>query len=231
MTPIEDYVQRELFKLQDTGYRTFNSKLLPTVDPEAIIGVRAPALRAFARAFARMPESAAFMQSLPHRYFEENGVHAFLIERIQDYGEAMGALNAFLPYVDNWATCDSMRPACFKRHLPELYEQIKIWIRSEHPYTVRFALGMLMTFYLDEHFTPESMELAARVRSEEYYVNMMIAWYFATALAKQYPAALTFLENRRLALWTHNKAIQKAIESYRITPEQKDYLRTLKIKK
>ena len=202
---------------------------MPTVDPDTVIGVRMPALRKLAKDFAETPEAAEFLKALPHRYYEENNLHGLLISAMRDYDRAVAALDAFLPYVDNWATCDLIRPKVFQKHLPELLEKIQVWLASDHTYTVRFGLEMLMTCYLDDAFRPEYLELAAGVRSGEYYVNMMIAWYFATALAKQYDAALPYLRERRLDPWTHNKAIQKAIESCRVTGEQKAYLRTLKV--
>lgn len=228
-TQAEAFVRQALFELRDEKYAAFSAKLIPTFDPADVIGVRTPALRKFAGEFAKTPEAAVFMTCLPHRYLEENHLHAFLIEKTWDYGRTVEELNHFLPYVDNWATCDSMSPKVFRKHLPELLSEIRKWIRSKETYTVRFAIGMLMGFYLDDAFRPEYPEMVAKVRSEEYYVNMMTAWYFATALAKQYKTALPFIEQRRLDSWTHNKAIQKAIESYRITPEQKEYLRTLRI--
>lgn len=202
---------------------------MPTVDPDTVIGVRMPALRKLAKDFAETPEAAEFLKALPHRYYEENNLHGLLISAMRDYDRAVAALDAFLPYVDNWATCDLIRPKVFQKHLPELLEKIQVWLASDHTYTVRFGLEMLMTCYLDDAFRPEYPELAAGVRSGEYYVNMMIAWYFATALAKQYDAALPYLRERRLDPWIHNKAIQKAIESCRVTGEQKAYLRTLKV--
>ena len=198
--------------------------------PETVIGIRTPELRKFAKAYAKEPDAAEFLKILPHKYYDENNLHGFLIETMKDYSQVISALDAFLPYVDNWATCDLIRPNVFKKHLPELLEQIKIWMASGHTYTIRFGMEMLMAFYLDEHFQPEYLEWVAGIRSEEYYVNMMIAWFFATALAKQYGAALPFILQRRLDTWTHNKAIQKALESYRITDEQKKLLRCLKIK-
>lgn len=230
MKSIEKNVQERLFEMQDLKYRDFQSRLMPTINKEKIIGVRTPALRSYAKEFAKMPESEEFLKNLPHQYYEENNLHGFLIEAIKDYDACVAELNRFLPYVDNWATCDLMSPKVFKKHLQELNEQIKIWISSEETYTIRFAIGMLMRFYLDAAFMPEYPELVARVKSGEYYVNMMIAWYFATALAKQYDAVLPYIENHRLEPWTHNKSIQKAVESYRITPEQKEYLKTLKVK-
>lgn len=223
-------MQGRLFELQDLEYRDFHAKLMPTVDKEKVIGVRTPALRKFAKEFGKSEEAGEFMKVLPHDYYEENNLHGFLIEGIKDYEQCICALDAFLPYVDNWATCDMMAPKVFKKHLPELEHKIDEWMASEHAYTVRYGIGMLMRFYLDEGFRVEYLAKAAAVESEEYYVKMMIAWYFATALAKQYEAALPFIEERRLEKWTHNKAIQKAVESNRITAEQKKYLRTWKTK-
>lgn len=230
MSDIEKKVQDRLWELQDLKYRAFSSKLMPTVDPETVIGVRTPELRKFAKAFAKMPEAEEFLQILPHKYYEENNLHGFLIENMRDYAQVIAALDVFLPYVDNWATCDLMRPKVFQKHLPELRERIPIWMASTHTYTIRFGIEMLMTFYLDEQFQPEYLDWVAAVRSEEYYVNMIVAWYFATALAKQYDDALPYIQQQRLEPWTHNKAIQKSIESYRITDEQKAYLRSLKCK-
>ena len=222
-------VQDSLFTLQDLSYKEFQCGLMPTVNPDTVIGVRMPALRKLVKDFAETPEAAEFLKALPHRYYEENNLHGLLISAMRDYDRAVAALDAFLPYVDNWATCDLIRPKVFQKHLPELLEKIQVWLASDHTYTVRFGLEMLMTCYLDDAFRPEYLELAAGVRSGEYYVNMMIAWYFATALAKQYDAALPYLRERRLDPWIHNKAIQKAIESCRVTGEQKAYLRTLKV--
>lgn len=227
---MKNHVQEQLFALQDLKYRDFQCKLMPTVPTETVIGIRTPELRKYAKTFSKTPEAAEFLKILPHRYYEENNLHGFLIESMRDYGQVIAALDTFLPYVDNWATCDLMRPKVFQKHLPELLEEIRRWMASDRTYTIRFGMEMLMTFYLDEAFRPEYLDWVAEVRSQEYYVNMMIAWYFATALAKQYGAALPYIENHRLEPWTHNKAIQKAIESYRITEEQKMYLRTLKVK-
>lgn len=223
-------IRERLFERQDLQYREFQAKLMPTVDPETVIGVRTPELRALAKAYAKTPESREFLKLLPHKYYEENNLHGFLLETVKDYGEAVQYVEAFLPYVDNWATCDLLSPKAFRKHPPELRKQIRRWVEDAHTYTVRFGLGMLMNFYLDEGFQMEDLDLAAGVRREEYYVKMMAAWYFATALAKQYDAALPYLRQRRLDRWTHNKTIQKAVESYRITPEQKDELRSLRWK-
>lgn len=227
---VTQFVQETLFGLQDLKYRDFHARLMPTVDSELVIGVRTPALRKFAKEFSKMPESEIFLTQLPHKYYEENNLHGFLIAGMKDYDRCIREVDRFLPYVDNWATCDLMSPKIFKKHLPELLEQIKVWIASEHTYVVRFGIGMLMSFYLDEAFDERYLEMVSSVRSEEYYVNMMIAWYFATALAKQYECTLPYIEEKRLEKWTHNKTIQKAVESYRITADQKKYLKTLKIK-
>lgn len=229
MEYIEEILDR-LFALQDTAYKEFQCNLMPNVDRELVIGVRTPLLRNLAKEYFNTPQADAFIKTLPHRYYEENNLHSFLLERIKDYDEAIQAVEAFLPYIDNWATCDQLSPKVFKKHLPDLYERIKTWLDSDHTYTVRFGIGMLMSFYLDNNFQTEINDLVAGVRSQEYYINMMIAWYFATALAKQYDATLPYLQEYRLDKWTHNKAIQKAIESNRINDETKTYLRTLKIK-
>lgn len=221
---------RELFELQDKDYAEFQAKLMPTVERESIIGVRTPQLRKFAAEFAKRPEAKDFLNSLPHTYYEENNLHAFIVEKIKDYDACIAALDKFLPYVDNWATCDCMNPKVLKKQPERLLEKIKEWMASEHTYTVRFAMGLLMGYYLDENFEGSQLAMVADYRSEEYYIKMMQAWYFATALAKQYDAALPYIQQNRLDKWTHNKAIQKAVESYRITDEQKAYLKTLKIK-
>ena len=224
-------IREELDRLQDVKYREMQVRIIPTVKPESIIGVRTPALRQLAKQLGQREDVRDFLEDLPHRYFEENQLHAFIVSGMKDYAECLQALNRFLPYMDNWATCGQTSPRVFRKHRKELLKEIRKWIGSEETYTVRFGIGMLMEHYLDEDFDPAYPELAAAVRSEEYYVNMMTAWYFATALAKQYDAVLPYIEDRRLDDWTHNKAIQKAIESYRITPEQKAYLRTLKAKR
>ena len=221
-------IQNTLFALRDPAYQAFQSKLIPTMDPALVIGVRMPALRKLAKELAGTPDAEVFLKELPHRYYEENNLHGLLISALPDYAAAAAALEDFLPHVDNWATCDLLSPRAFRRHPPELPEQIRRWIRDERPYTVRFGLGMLMQFYLDGEFRPAYLDLAAGVRREEYYVRMMAAWYFATALAKQYDAVIPYLEERRLDRWTHNKTIQKAVESFRITSEQKAYLRQLR---
>ena len=223
-------IRKELFALQDEKYRAFQVKLFPTLDPDTIIGVRTPDLRSYAKKLLKEESVTEFLSDLPHRYFDENQLHAFIISELKDYDRCIGEVKRFLPYVDNWATCDQMSPKVFRKHLPELLECIGEWIGSDETYTIRFGVGMLLEHFLDDAFDLKYPEMVASLRSSEYYVKMMIAWYFATALAKQYEAILPFIENRKLDAWTHNKAIQKAVESYRITPEQKEYLKTLKIK-
>ena len=232
-------LQKRLFALQDTGYRDFQMKLIPTVPADRAIGVRTPELRKLAKDLRKQePDLAeAFLGDLPHDYFDENQFHAFLISLEKDYGTCIAQVDTFLPYVDNWATCDQLSPKVFGKHKDELLPEIERWMASDHAYTVRFGMGMLMQWFLDEDFRPEYPERVAAVRFQngdevdEYYVNMMRAWYFATALAKQYDAVLPLIEARTLDPWTHNKAIRKAVESYRITDEQKAYLKTLKVKK
>ena len=219
-----------LLALQDLKYKKFHSKLMPTISPEVIIGVRTPDIRKLAKQIAGSEEAEEFLRTLPHTYYEENNLHGCLIESMKDFDACVDALEKFLPYVDNWATCDLMTPKIFKKHTDELLVEIKRWIASEHTYTIRFGIEMLMIFYLDENFKTEYSDMVAAVHSEEYYVNMMIAWYFATALAKQYDAVLPYLTEHRLDVWTHNKTIQKAVESYRITDEQKVELKNLKMR-
>lgn len=226
-----DTITKQLLSLQDAEYKRFHSKLMPTIDPEVIIGVRTPELRKLAGKLNGTKEAEEFLLELPHHYYEENNLHGFLIEKIKEFDECVGALNEFLPYVDNWATCDMMSPKVLKKDLNRLYEQIKLWIASGETYAIRFGVDLLMKFYLDEAFREEHIDLVASIRSEEYYVKMVVAWYFATAMAKQYDAVLSVLLEKRLDTWTHNKTIQKAVESYRITKEQKAFLRTLKLLK
>ena len=223
-------ITERLLALQDLKYKEFHSKLMPTISPEVIIGVRTPDIRKLAKQIAGSEEAEEFLRTLPHTYYEENNLHGCLIESMKDFDACVDALEKFLPYVDNWATCDLMTPKIFKKHTDELLVEIKRWIASEHTYTIRFGIEMLMIFYLDENFKTEYSDMVAAVHSEEYYVNMMIAWYFATALAKQYDAVLPYLTEHRLDVWTHNKTIQKAVESYRITDEQKVELKKLKRK-
>ena len=228
---IREEIRRKLFELQDVPYRDFQVKLIPTVETESMIGVRTPALRKLAREYGRREDIGEFLQDLPHMYFDENQLHAFIISGIKDFETCIMHVEKFLPYVDNWATCDQMSPTVFKKKRQELLPYIREWMKSGRTYTVRFGIGMLMQHYLDEDFDPSYPEMVAGIKSEEYYISMMVAWYFATALAKQYDTILPFIEEKRLDSQTHNRAIQKAVESYRITPEQKAYLKTLKIRK
>lgn len=223
-------IQKRLFALQDAPYGDFQARLMPTVERPRIIGVRTPALRALAKELYGGEAAERFMAELPHEYFEENQLHGFLISLEKDYERCLAMLGRFLPFVDNWATCDQLSPRCFKKHPEGLVDKAREWIESGETYTVRFGVGVLMSHFLDESFDIVYPELAAGIRSEEYYVNMMLAWYFATALAKQYDAVIGYFERQRLSLWVHNKAIQKAIESYRVSEEHKKYLRSLKIR-
>ena len=223
-------IQKELFYMQDKEYRDFQVKLIPGSSIDKMIGVRTPELRKYAKKIVKENNYESFLNSLPHEYFDENQLHAFILSELKDYEECMTAIKVFLPYVDNWATCDQMSPKVFKKHKEELLKEIKVWIKSKETYTIRFGIGMLMQYFLDEDFKKEYLDLVSKTKSKEYYVNMMIAWFFATALAKQYKETIPYIENNVLEKWTHNKTIQKAIESYRITEEQKEYLRSLKIK-
>lgn len=227
-----EQIVRELFELQDKEYRTFHAKLIPNIEPERIIGVRTPALRKYAKEVARRPEAKTFLGELPHRYYEENNLHGFLLPLLyKQVEELLDQMEIFLPYVDNWATCDMMPAKTFRKNLPLVYERVKKWLNSEYTYEVRFGIITLLGYFLDDAFEPEMLRLVADIRSEEYYIKMAVAWYFSIALVKQYDAAVLYSREPQLEPWTHNKAIQKATESCRITPETKDYLRSLKIKR
>ncbi|MBQ8028298.1 MAG: DNA alkylation repair protein [Clostridia bacterium] len=219
----------QLFKLQEEKYKSFTSALIPTVDKNKIIGVRIPLLRSLAKKFIRSEDVSFFLSDLPHRYHEENLFHALLINENKNFESCISQLNSFLPHVDNWAVCDSIRPKVFSKNKKALLSEIEKWLRSDSTYTVRFAAEMLMLHFLDEDFEENYLEAVSKIQSEEYYINMMIAWYFATALAKQWKFAIVYLEEKRLDPSVHNKTIQKATESYRITDEQKQYLKTLRI--
>jgi len=221
-------VQKRLLSLSDSKYAEFQAKLIPTVAPEKIIGIRVPVLRRFSKEFEKDPIFCKFLNMLPHEYYDENLLHSILLGRIKDYNKCVEAVEAFLPYIDNWAVCDILSPKVFSKHKNELLLKIKEWVVSEKTYTCRFGINMLMTHYLDKDFKEEYLEIPASVKSEEYYVRMMVAWYYATALAKQWDATIPYIEGHRLPEWTHNKTIQKACESNRITDEQKAYLKTLR---
>lgn len=221
-------IQEKLFALQEPEYGDFIARINPAVPRQTILGVRTPLLRAMAKELKKTALAEAFLAELPHAYFEENQLHAFLLESVREFDACMEQVERFLPFVDNWATCDQLRPKVFGRHLPELWEKVKVWLHSDRVYTVRFGMEMLMNFGLDDTFSPEFPAWVAEAEGEDYYIRMMAAWYFATALAKQWDETLPYLTENRLPEWTHNKTIQKAIESSRITPEQKAYLRTLR---
>ena len=227
------HLQEELFKLQDTAYRDFHSSLMPGVDKEAVIGVRIPVLRKFAKEYAKSGETEQFMRELPHKYYEENNLHMMLIGQIKDYAECISELEKFLPYIDNWATCDSPLPKCFDKNKEDILERAKKWIVADTTYVKRYGMGVMMRLFLDKDFKEEYIQFVAGAVAIYhaiiiYYVNMMIAWYMATALAKQWDAAIPYIQEHRLSEWVHRKSIQKAVESYRITPEQKDYLKGLR---
>ena len=228
MEAFEEKVVSSLFALQDIKYKEFDQRLIPTVDPSTVIGVRKPDLRKLAKVLFKESVYEAFLSALPHRYHEENFIHAMLIEQMKEFSKAIEETEKFLPYITNWEVCDSFSPKCFKKNKAFLLERIRQWLVSSDEYTVRFAVKMLMTHFLDDGFSKEYLMLVANVSSEEYYVRMMQAWFFATALAKQYDETLALLESNVLPVWVHNKTIQKAVESYRISDEQKQYLRTLK---
>jgi 3-methyladenine DNA glycosylase AlkD len=228
MSGAEQHIQARLFALQDVSYRDFQCRLMPTVPAQRVIGVRMPALRQLAREIKGTPEAETLLRQLPHAYYEEDNLHGLLIEQIKDYALAVEALNAFLPYVDNWATCDLLNPRAFRSRPPELPQQCRMWMESGEVYSVRFGIGVLMRHYLEETFQPDYLAWVAAADSEEYYISMMVAWYFATALAKQKEGTLPYLQHRQLSRQTHNRAIQKAVESFRLSGEEKAYLKTLR---
>jgi len=225
-----DSIKEKLFELQDKEYRKIQVKTITNIDPDTIIGVRTPELKKLANEMFKSGNYKSFIEDLPHKYFDENQLHAFIISKIKNYDECLNEFNKFLPYIDNWATCDQSCPNAFKKNSDKLIKEIKVWIKSKKTYTIRFGISMLMRNYLDDNYKEEYLGLVSKIRSNEYYVNMMIAWFFATALAKRYDDTIKYIENEKLDRWTHNKTIQKAIESYRITIEQKEYLRILKKK-
>lgn len=222
-------VEKQLFEMQDLKYRDFHAGLMPNIDKNRIIGVRTPRLRKFAKEYGKTENAKIFLTVLPHQYYEENNLHGLLIEQIKEYDSALDELERFLPYIDNWATCDMLAMKVVKKHLDLFIKKIYQWLESKHTYTIRFAIGMLMRYYLEDTFKIEYARKVAEISSEEYYVNMMRAWYFATALAKQYEQVIPFLEERQLDVWTHNKTIQKCRESVRINSENNEYIKTLKI--
>jgi len=228
MSTICEEIRARLGELSDAGYRDLQVRLTPGTAPERVLGVRVPALRALAKELSRREDVGEFLSALPHGTYDEDNLHALILSEERDYDAAVKGMDAFLPYVDNWATCDILRPAAFRKNHARLPDDIRRWMASEHPFTVRFGMEMLMTHFLDRDFRPEYLEWIADINSNIYYVNMMAAWYFATALAKQYDAAIPYLEEKRLDPWVHNRTIQKAVESFRVPDERKAYLRTLR---
>ena len=222
-----DSIKEKLFKLQDKKYQELQSKIIPNIDSSTIIGVRTPEIKKLAKEVVK-GDYKPFLEELPHKYYDENQLHAFIISEIKDYDECIKYINEFLPYIDNWATCDTLIPKVFKKNTDKLIIEVKKWIKSKDTYTIRYGIGTLMRFYLNDEFKEEYLELVSKIKSNEYYVNMMIAWFFATSLAKQYDSTIKYIESNKLDTWVHNKTIQKAIESYRITDKQKDYLRKYK---
>ena len=225
-------IQQQLFELQDLKYRDFHAKLVPGMNVNDIIGVRTPELRKFAKQLAKDERVGDFLAVLPHRYLDEMNLHGFIISELKDYNECLEEIERFLPYVNNWATCDLLSPKAFKqkKNRVRLIEDIKRWMASDEPFIIRFGIEMLMSFCLDEDFKPEYLKWVSDIRHEHYYVKMMVAWYFATALAKQWESTLPYIVESTLEKWTHNKAIQKAVDSYRITPEQKELLKSYRVK-
>ena len=226
---IREDILKEFEERKEEAYGQFQTKLIPTINPDSVIGVRTPELRKLAKTFAKREDCIEFLKQLPHTFFEENQLHSFIVSLNKDFDSCVLQVEEFLPYIDNWATCDQLSPQIFKKEKEKLLPYIDKWLHSEHTYTIRFGIGMLMAHFLDEHFQESYAQRVLEIQSEEYYINMMRAWYFATALAKQYECILPIMEEKKLDVWTHNKTIQKAIESYRITEEQKIYLRTLKM--
>ena len=223
---MQSKIEHDLFKMREDKFAKFNASLLPGLKPESVLGIRTPDLRKYAKNLQN-PES--FLKTLPHKYFEENQIHAFVLSDIHDFEKCVDMVDKFLPYVDNWATCDQLIPKVFSKNTDKILPWINKWIKSKRPFVVRFAIGLLMRFYLGNRFKPEYADMVIKVKTNEYYVNMMRAWYFATALAKNWDLTIDIIENKKLDSWTHNKTIQKAIESYRISSEQKHYLKTFRV--
>lgn len=226
----ENDVVKMLYAVADVAYRDFNSSLIPTINKEKFIGVRTPILKKFAKDIIKSGMADNFISKLPHKYFEENQLHAFIISEIKDFDDAIVAVSRFLPYIDNWATCDQMSPRVFKKNPELLLKHIKMWIKSKDVYTVRFGVLCLMRYFLDDNFDIKYANMVAKIRSNEYYINMMRAWYFATALAKHFDVILPYMNGEVLDDWTCRRSIQKALESYRIDISHKEILTQLKTK-
>ncbi len=223
-------LQKLLFEYEDKKYADFGAKLIPNLPRESFIGIRSPEYKNIVKRIKDDPVIPEFLASLPHTYHEENCLHVALINKMKDFDQCLAELEKFMPYINNWAVNDGLNPACFKKHRPELIAYVQKWISSEATYTRRCGMKILMANYLDQDFKPQYLDLPADLRSTEYYVNMMTAWLFAEALVKQWDSAIKFIEGHRLDAWTHNKAIQKACESFRVSDEKKEYLRSLKIR-
>ena len=223
-------IQKILFEYEDKKYADFSAKLIPTLPRQAFIGVRSPCYKEIVKRVKELPapELQTFLQNLPHKYHEENSLHIALINKIKSYEECLTELTRFLPYVNSWAISDALNPPALKKNKQQLLPKLQEWIQDPAPFTKRVGLLLLMKYFLDDDFDPKYLELPAKIHSDEYYVNMMIAWFFAEALVKQWDAAIPYIQNKKLAPWTHNKAIQKACESYRVSPDHKEYLKTLK---
>ena len=221
-------ILKQLFDLQDVTYKEFHSKLMPSVNKDTIIGIRVPVLRRYAKSIQGTQEANEFLNNLPHTYYEENNLHMLLISDIQDYAICLYEIERFLPCIDNWATCDFPAPKCFSKHSKDLIKHIENWIHSSQPYTIRYGIGMLMRLYLDKDFDPTYLQWVADIDSDEYYVNMMISWYFATGLAKQWDSVFPYIQNRCLSSWVHAKTIQKSVESYRISDKKKVLLKSFR---
>ncbi len=227
---IIDDIRSELFNNCDNEYKVFQSKLIPNVSLDYFIGVRTPKLKEIAKVYSKNPDIDIFLNQLPHDYFDENQIHAFIISEIKDYDTCIDKLNKFMPYIDNWATCDQLSPKVFKKNRDKLILEIKKWIKSKDTYEIRFGIGMLLSHFLDDDFDKSYLKMVSDIKSDEYYINMMIAWYLSTALVKQYDSTIRIIEEKKLDKWVHNKTISKAVESFRISEEQKNYLKTLRIK-
>ncbi len=221
-------IRETLEQYRDDSSRDFSAKIVPNVDKSKILGIKVPFLRKLAKEIFKNNQYESFLNELPHKYFEENLLHGFIIQQIKNYDLALIETKRFLPYVDNWAVSDTFAPKVFKKNLDKLISEIKIWLKSNDTYIIRFGTTCLMDFYLDDAFKEEYLNLLIPINSDEYYINMAIAWYYATALAKQYEPTIKIIENKLLSRWIHNKTIQKANESYRVTDEHKQYLKSLK---
>lgn len=223
-------IREELFAMREPEYAEFQRRLIPNIPPATIVGVRVPKIRALAKRVSRTMEAEAFLDELPHKTFDENLLHGMLVAEMKDFDRCLEAVDRFLPFIDNWAVCDTLSPKVFKKGKERLLEKVRGWVSSEHEYTCRFGIGMLLTYFLDEDFETELLTIPASISSDAFYVRMMISWFFATALAKQWDATIPYITENRLAPWILNKTIQKAIESRRISDERKAFLREFKRK-